>query len=93
MTSWSHGAMTELCARLRMACEALSRDAGDAITPDDIRLDDLSPWERDRLMREAVPDVWTVLQGGCSRPASPPPVVASPTRAATPRPPLSKNEA
>lgn len=61
MTTWSHSAMLDLCARLRLACEALSRDAGHPITPADIRLEDLAADQRDRLLREAVPDVWAYV--------------------------------
>lgn len=50
--SWAASQIIELNARLRLACEALSRDAGHQIGPEDIRLSDLSIAERSRLLAD-----------------------------------------
>lgn len=52
--------LIELCARLRLACEALGADAG-AVAPGDIRLEDLVPEERARLQRLGQQDLWALI--------------------------------
>jgi hypothetical protein len=53
--SWTLSQIQELCARLRLACDALG------VHPDDVRLSDLHPEEADRLRRAAQRDVWAIL--------------------------------
>ncbi len=51
--SWAAHQIIELHARLRLACQALSRDAGHEIQPEDIRLGDLNRDTRERLLAAA----------------------------------------
>jgi len=55
-------AFRELCARLRLACEALSAITGGVVLPADVRLDDLEWGQRQRLLDVAAYDVWDVIQ-------------------------------
>lgn len=51
--SWAAERIIELHARLRLACQALSREAGHEIQPEDIRLGDLDRDTRERLLGAA----------------------------------------
>lgn len=53
--SWTLTQMQELCARIRLACDALGVD------PTDLNLNDLSDGEAARLRREAQADVWAII--------------------------------
>lgn len=55
MTTWSHAAILETLARLRLACDALQ------IEPDDVDLDDLHPEARAELLRLAERDLWQLM--------------------------------
>lgn len=50
-----------LCARLRLACEAIGDDGDPRVVPADVRVEDLSPAQRSRLERLAQQDLWALI--------------------------------
>lgn len=52
--------LTGLCARLRLACEAIGRE-GDHVLPADVRLEDLSAEEQARLEQLGQQDLWALI--------------------------------
>jgi hypothetical protein len=62
--------LIDLCARLRLACEAIGADADQVIEPADVRLEDLSPEEHARLVRQGQQDLWALInQSNAQQPA------------------------
>lgn len=60
--------LVDLCARLRLACEALGTDA-DQVVPADICLSDLSPEEHARLQLLGQQDLWVLINQAGDPPA------------------------
>jgi tRNA A37 threonylcarbamoyladenosine dehydratase len=52
--------LIDLCARLRLACEAVGAYA-DRVEPTDVRLEDLSAAEHARLVRLGQQDLWALI--------------------------------
>lgn len=53
--SFAHSALIETCARVRLLCEAIGID------PADVRLDDLAPAERTRMLIAGQRDLWSLI--------------------------------
>jgi hypothetical protein len=88
MQSFAQLALITVLARLRMACEAISKieyqttsgKQRQVITPADVRLEDLHPAERNRLLKLGEHDFWQVMaddlpqtppRGATTKPRSP----------------------
>jgi hypothetical protein len=62
--------LTELSARLRLACEAISHLGGLVVLPADVRLQDLAPAEQARIEQLGQQDLWALINQS-NAPAAP----------------------
>lgn len=75
MSGTTLGLLVDLCARLHLATEAIGD--GHSVTPDDVRLDDVDPFEQRRLRALGRTHLWSLInesnaQAKISSPTPPP---------------------